>query len=94
MSVARLGLMGPPSAPRSSSPSPVPLVVHHQSLLARTVVGTCAAYTMLYGIAIPATTAVAEEVMMAGTFDPPGAVGLVAPTRLSPQPHSAGRAIT
>jgi len=45
-----------------------PLVVHHQSLLGKTVVGHVPAYYVLYGIAISATTAVAEEVMMSGYF--------------------------
>jgi membrane protease YdiL (CAAX protease family) len=45
-----------------------PLLVHHSSLLGRTVVGHVPAYYVIYGIAISATTAVAEEVMMSGFF--------------------------
>lgn len=45
-----------------------PLLVHHSSLLGKTVVGHVPAYYVIYGIAISATTAVAEEVMMSGYF--------------------------
>jgi membrane protease YdiL (CAAX protease family) len=45
-----------------------PLLVHHSSLVGKTVVGHVPAYYVIYGIAISATTAVAEEVMMSGYF--------------------------
>jgi membrane protease YdiL (CAAX protease family) len=45
-----------------------PLLVHHSSLLGKTVVGHVPAYYVIFGIAISATTAVAEEVMMSGYF--------------------------
>jgi membrane protease YdiL (CAAX protease family) len=45
-----------------------PLLIHHSSLLGKTVVGDVPAYYVIFGIAISATTAVAEEVMMSGYF--------------------------
>jgi membrane protease YdiL (CAAX protease family) len=45
-----------------------PLLVHHSSLLGKTVVGHVPDYYVIYGIAISATTAVAEEVMMSAYF--------------------------
>jgi membrane protease YdiL (CAAX protease family) len=43
-----------------------PLLAHHPALLSRTVVGSVPAYYVIYGIAISATTAVAEEVLVNG----------------------------
>jgi membrane protease YdiL (CAAX protease family) len=45
-----------------------PLLAHHSSLLGKTVVGHVPDYYVIYGIAISATTAVAEEVMMSAYF--------------------------
>jgi membrane protease YdiL (CAAX protease family) len=43
-----------------------PFVAHHPALLSRTVVGHVPAYYVIYGIAISATTAIAEEVLVNG----------------------------
>jgi membrane protease YdiL (CAAX protease family) len=43
-----------------------PLLVHHASLVSKTVVGHVPGYYVIFGIAISATTAVAEEVMVSG----------------------------
>ncbi len=43
-----------------------PLLLHHSGLLSKTVVGHVPAYYVVYGIAISATTAVAEEVLVNG----------------------------
>ena len=43
-----------------------PLLAHHPALLSRTVVGSVPAYYVIYGIAVSATTAVAEEVLVNG----------------------------
>jgi membrane protease YdiL (CAAX protease family) len=43
-----------------------PLLVHHASLLSKTAVGPVPGYYVIYGIAISATTAVAEEVLVNG----------------------------
>jgi len=43
-----------------------PLLLHHPSLLSKTAVGSVPAYYVIYGIAISATTAVAEEVLVNG----------------------------
>jgi membrane protease YdiL (CAAX protease family) len=43
-----------------------PLILNHSSLLNKVVVGHVPAYYVVYGIAISATTAVAEEVMVNG----------------------------
>ena len=43
-----------------------PLLTNHPSLLSKTAVGNVPSYYVLYGIAISATTAVAEEVLVNG----------------------------
>jgi membrane protease YdiL (CAAX protease family) len=43
-----------------------PLLSHHPALLSKTAVGHVPAYYVIYGIAISATTAVAEEVLVSG----------------------------
>jgi membrane protease YdiL (CAAX protease family) len=43
-----------------------PLLLHHPGLLSKTAVGHVPAYYVIYGIAISATTAVAEEVLVNG----------------------------
>jgi membrane protease YdiL (CAAX protease family) len=43
-----------------------PLLAHHPSLLSKTAVGNVPSYYVIYGIAISATTAVAEEVLVNG----------------------------
>jgi membrane protease YdiL (CAAX protease family) len=45
-----------------------PLLDHHSGLLAKTVVGHVPAYYVIYGVAVSATTAVAEEVLVNGYF--------------------------
>jgi membrane protease YdiL (CAAX protease family) len=43
-----------------------PLIANHKSLFSQTAVGHVPAYYVVYGIAIAATTAVAEEVLVSG----------------------------
>jgi hypothetical protein len=43
-----------------------PLLTSHSSFLSKTVVGNVPAYYVVYGIAISATTAIAEEVLVSG----------------------------